>query len=131
MKKLGTLKNINTLFSDSINELYTNLQNNIKDVKDEYQQNIIDEKIKLLVAICNGENLNIKEMKQKYLKPNELENIEPCKVENINIDIDDNILDKITVNNHDYYVETCKNNIVYNVDNEPVGIYKNGTIIFN
>ena len=131
MKKLGSLKKINSLFTDSINELYSNLQDNIKEIKEEYQQNIIDEKIKLLVAICNGENLNIKEMKQKYLKPNELENIEPCKIENNNNYIDDNILDKITVNDRDYYVETSKNNIVYNVDNEPVGIYKNGTIIFN
>lgn len=130
MKKIVTLKKMNILFTDSLNDLYSNLQDNIKDIKQEYQQNIIDEKIKLLVNICNGENLDLKEMKEKYLKPNELEIIEPTKIDKNNSQIDDNILDKITVDDHDYYIETSKN-IVYNVDNEQVGIYKNGTVIFN
>ena len=130
MKKIVALKKMNILFTDSLNDLYSNLQNNIKDIKQEYQQNIIDEKIKLLVNICNGENLDLKEMKEKYLKPNELEIIEPTKIEKNNSQIDDNILDKITVDDCDYYIETSKN-IVYNVDNEQVGIYKNGTVIFN
>ena len=45
--------------------------------------------------------------------------------------MDDNLLDKIRVGDQDYYVETGKNGVAYNVNNEPIGIYKNGTIIFN
>jgi hypothetical protein len=131
MKKLIGLKNINNTFTNTINELYINLQDNLKDIKQEYQQNMIDEKVKLLITICNGEGLNINEMKLKYLKPKEIENFEPCEVEKNNILIDDNLLDKIIVDGQDYYIESGRNGTVYNTNNEPIGIYKNGIINFN
>jgi hypothetical protein len=119
MKKLVGLKNINSTFTAAINELYSNLQNNIKEIKQEYQQNITDEKIKLLIAICNGEGLNINEIKLKYLKSKELETFDP-----------DN-LDKITLNNQDYYYESSKDGPVFNINTEPVGVYTNGNFVFN
>ena len=45
--------------------------------------------------------------------------------------IDDNLLDKITLNNQDYYYESVNNGIVFDTNNQPVGVYKNGTVVFN
>jgi hypothetical protein len=131
MKKLIGLKNINVTFTESINDLYSKLQDNLKDIKQEYQQNIIDDKVKLLIAICNGEGLDINEMKNKYLKLKELDNFEPENLNKNNPLIDDNLLDKIKINDKDYYYEPINNGIVYNTDNQPVGIYKNGSIVIN
>lgn len=131
MKKLTTLKNINISFTESINDLYSKLQDNLKEIKQEYQQNIIDDKVKLLIAICNGEGLDINEMKNKYLKSKELENFEPDNLNKNNTLIDDNLLDKIRINDQDYYYEPVNNGTVYNTDNQPVGIYKNGSIVIN
>lgn len=131
MKKLTGLKNIEETFSSGINELYSILQDNIKDIKYEYQQNIIDEKIKLLVNICNGEKLDFNEIKLKYLKPKEIEYFEPTNINKNNGIIDDNLLDKINIDDKDYYYESINNGIVYDTNTKPVGIYKNGKIIFN
>jgi hypothetical protein len=130
MKKLSGLKNINTTFTDTINELYTDLNQHLKEIKHEYQHNIIDEKIKLLVTICNGEGLDLNEIKQKYLKPKELEYFEPdVTIKNETI-IDENLLDKIKINNQYYYYEPIKDGNVYNIHNENVGVYNNGLITF-
>jgi hypothetical protein len=131
MKKLAGLKNINETFTESINELYSNLQENLKEIKEEYQQNVTDEKIKLLVAICNDEGLDFNQMKIKYLKPKELLNLESGKTNKDNFLIDDNLLDKIKINDQDYYYEPVNNGTVYNTDNQPVGFYKNGSVILN
>lgn len=131
MKKLAGLKNINITFTESINDLYSKLQDNLKEIKQEYQQNIVDDKVKLLIAICNGEGLDINEMKNKYLKLKELENFEPDILNKNNTLIDDNLLDKIRINDKDYYYEPINNGVVYNTDNQPVGIYKNGSIVIN
>jgi hypothetical protein len=131
MKKLVGLKNINTTFTDSINELYSNLQDNLKEIKQEYHQNITDEKIKLLLAICNSEGLNFNEMKIKYLKPKELESSEPNEIDKCNISIDENLLDKITLNDQDYYYNPGKDGPVFNINNELVGVHKNCKITLN
>ena len=131
MKKLIGLKNINTTFTNSINELFTDLQENLKEIKQEYQQNVIDEKIKLLIAICNGEELDFNEMKIKYLKPKEIGNLDQDEINKCNFSIDDNLLDKITINDEDYYYESVNNGTVFNTNNQPVGLYKNGTVVFN
>ena len=44
--------------------------------------------------------------------------------------IDDNLLDKIQINNQDYYYEPVNNGAVYNINNEKVGMYSNGLIVF-
>jgi hypothetical protein len=131
MKKLSGLKNINETFTNSINELFLELQSNIKEIKQEYQQNIIDEKIKLLVTICNGEGLDFDKLKMKYLKSKELDYFDPNEPSKNTILIDDNLLDKITLNNQDYYYESVNNGTVFDTNNEPVGVYKNGTVVFN
>lgn len=131
MKKLSGLKNINVTFTNSVNELFSELQENITSIKQEYHQNMIDEKIKLLVAICNGEGLDLTKMKTKYLKPKEQVNLDQDGLNHCSFSIDDNLLDKIRINDEDYYYESVNNGTVYNINNQPVGLYKNGTVIFN
>ena len=131
MKKLTALKHINETFTNTFEELLLELKTKMKDVKHEYQQNVIDEKNKLLIEICNGEGLDVEKMKVKYLKPKELSYIEPSEPNKNVILIDDNILDKITINDRDYYYEPETNGKVFDSNNNLVGTYKNGNIIFN
>jgi hypothetical protein len=131
MKKLKELKGINNIFVDAINELDGKLQNQLKNIKQEYQTNVIDEKLKLLLDICNGENLDFVKMKNKYIKSKELnkvlqdETTETKKIE------EENMLDKIEFNGKQYYYESKENGMIYDMESNLVGIYKNGSIILN
>lgn len=131
MKKLTALKHINDTFTNTFEELLLELKTKMKDVKHEYQQNVIDEKNKLLIEICNGEGLDIEKMKVKYLKPKELNYIEPTEPNKNIILIDDNLLDKIIINDRDYYYEPENNGKVFDSNNNLVGTYKNGNVILN
>ena len=130
MKKLN-LNNVTDVFIESVNKTHQDLLDVLKDIKQEYNINMIDEKIKLLLAICNGEGLDFNEMKIKYLKSRELGNIELDDSKQNNFLIDDNLLDKIRINDKDYYYESVNNGIVYDTNSQQVGLYKNGTIVFN
>jgi hypothetical protein len=130
MKKLKNLKSINNIFIDSINDLDNKLQNEIKKVKQEYQENIIDEKMKLLIAICNGEDLDFNKIKTKYLKSKEISKISSDKVIENN-KIEEDLLDKIEINNKQYYYESKNNGIIYDLNSNPVGVYINNKFIIN
>ena len=75
MKKLKELKIVHNVFVDAINELDGKIQNQLKKVKQEYQKNVIDEKLRLLIAVCNGEGLDFDKIKSKYLKAKELNKV--------------------------------------------------------
>ena len=128
MKKLNSLKSINTNFINKIHELHSELQKNIKEAKQEYQQNLIDEKNKLLITICQGEKLDLDEMKLKYLNQKEINSI---NIERTNDDIIENLLNKIRIDDQDYYYESQQDGKVFNISNEVVGIFKNGKIILD
>ena len=70
-------------------------------------------------------------MKIKYLKPREQGTIEQNDLSQSSFPVDDNLLDKIKINNEDYYYEPVNNGTVYNINNQPVGLYKNGSFLFN
>ena len=72
MRKLKGLKDLQTDFVDIINHLDDKIQSDLLDIKKEYQNNITEEKIKLLIAVCNGEGLDFNKIKVKYLKAKEL-----------------------------------------------------------
>lgn len=118
-------------FVDLINTLDEKLQDDLSKIKKEYQKNVIDEKVKLLIAICAGENLDFDQIKGKYLKTKELfqSNYDPyIPVETL---IEEDLLDKIVLNEKEYYYENKEKGIVYDVDSKIVGILKNSKIIFN
>jgi hypothetical protein len=130
MRKLKELKGIHNIFIESITELDSKLQQQLKKIKLEYQRNVTEEKIKLLLAVCNGEDLDFNSIKNKYLKSKELNNFseEECIKENI---IEEELLDKIKIDNKQYYYEAKEKGLVYDLNSKPVGIFKNGKIIFN
>jgi hypothetical protein len=132
MKKLKELKGVHDIFVDSINELDEKLQNQLKKIKLEYQKNIIDEKIQLLINICEGEDLDFDKIKTKYLKSKELSQIvkEEIIIETSQI-IEEDLLDKIDINGVNYYYEAKEKGIIYDVNLNQIGIYKNGNFIFN
>jgi asparagine synthase (glutamine-hydrolysing) len=79
------------------------------------------------VLICNGEKLNLDDIKKKYLTDKEINLLEENKIEILNSCEDDTLLDKIKIDDKDYYLSKSK--IVYNINNEVIGVYKDGKII--
>jgi hypothetical protein len=131
MKKLKELNSIHNMFVDSITELDLKLQAHLKKIKLEYQQNVTEEKIKLLLTICNGEGLDFDKLKIKYLKSKELNHVskeEEVKESDI---VEEDLLDKIEIDGVEYYYEAKEKGIVYDLDSIPVGIFKNNKVILN
>ena len=129
MKKLN-LNNVTDVFIESVNKTHLELLNAMKEIKNEYTINMIDEKIKLLVLIAEGEGLDFNILKNKYLKPKELMQFTQIIQPKVQIE-DNNIMDKIEFNGKQYYCESKEKSIVYDMNSKPVGYYKNGTIVFD
>ena len=130
MKKLKGLKDLQTDFVDIINHLDDKIQSDLLDIKKEYQNNITEEKIKLLIAVCNGEGLDFNKIKVKYLKAKELLQTNFDTPVEENSIIEEDLLDKIIFEGKEYYYEQKEKGIVYDIDSKPVGIYAEGKIIF-
>lgn len=100
-----------------------------KKIKKEYQQILIEEKNKLLLKIAEGEKLNINDLKNKYLKVKEIIIIEDKKIPSINDDED--LLDKIVIEDQIYYYENKEKGKVFDITNNEIGIFKSGSILIN
>jgi len=129
MKKLN-LNNVTDVFIESVNKTHLELLDALKEVKNEYTINMIDEKIKLLMLISEGEGLDFNILKNKYLKPKELMQLTEIIQPKVQL-TDDNIMDKIELNGKQYYCESKEKSIVYDMNSNPVGYYKNGSIAFD
>lgn len=115
------------------NELYSSLcetekiiEQYIKEIKKEYTQILIEEKNKLLIKIAEGENIDLKILKKKYLKSKEIININ--KIISLNLIDESDILDKTEIDGIVYYYENKGDGKVYNTKSEEVGKYKNNNI---
>jgi hypothetical protein len=126
MKKLKELKKIQEIFVNSITDLDSLLSIQLQKIKDEYQTNLIDEKIKLLESICTGENLDFNKMKDKYLKNKEIKKVVTTEI--TCSESSEDVLDKITIDGNDYYYQPKDKGSVYDNSSAQVGIYKNGSI---
>ena len=132
MKKLKGFKVLRDVFIDSVTQLDVQLQEQIKIVKKEYQQQIVEEKVKLMMRIGQEYNLDINELKTKYLKPRELSLVTIPVIQhqsNLIADNEEQLLTKITFKDIDYWLDG--ENLIYNTDSKLVGKYENETIIFN
>lgn len=125
MVKLNELSTLRIILSDSLNDLELKFNNQIKKIKLEYNKLIIDEKIKLLEAISNDEKLDLNKLKQKYLKTKDLKLISNELIDENN----EEVLDKITQNNVDYYYNRINKN-VYDSESNLIGILNNNEIEF-
>lgn len=131
MKKLKELKVVHNVFVDAINDLDTKLQIQLKRVKQEYQKNVLDEKIRLLINVCNGEGLDFDKIKGKYLKQKELSQVMEDDIFTESQSFEEDLLDKVEINGEQYYYEPKEKGIIYDMSSNPVGIYKSGKFIFN
>jgi len=122
MKKLKEVQILDDLFISKITELHEEMKIQYKKIKQEYQTNLINEKYKLLIEMCNGEGLDLEKMRKKYLKIES--NLE---FKNFN----ETVLDKIEINGNEYYYEAKEEGIIYNNKSNPIGIYRNGKFIIN
>ena len=118
------------------NEFITNIEGlddmvnqYIKKIKKEYAQILIDEKNKLLIKIAEGENLDLNILKSKYLKAKELNNVltPDYVIYSVN---NEELLDKIVLNDNTYYYENKEKGKVYDVNYTEIGYYKNNDVFF-
>jgi len=127
MKKSKEIKLLQNELLLSIENIDNIISQYVKKIKKEYAQILIDEKNKLLLNIANGEKLDLNMLKNKYLKPKEL--IQDAKIYPSDIDNNEDLLDKITIDDQVYYFENKEKGKVFNEQNEEVGQYKNSNII--
>jgi|UniRef100_A0A6C0EC47 hypothetical protein len=127
MTKFKEIKNLHNIFIEHINDLDLQLQLQLKKIKHEYNNNLTDEKIKLLLMICEGENLDFNKIKNKYLKIKDLNN-SSINNSNSEININEDLLDKIEIDDTEYYYEKKENGKVYDKELNVVGVFINNEI---
>ena len=110
MKELSLIP---IIISDVLCELVTKITSHIKKIKQEYQNNMVKEKAQLILNICTDYKLNFDELKVKYLKQSELNNLLIETTLQIPDDVNECLLTKIIVDNIEYYYEQRDNGNVY------------------
>lgn len=130
MKTNECIKELYTKVNSLLGEIDKEVLDAITKQKKENNKLLIDEKIKLLKDICDGENLNFNELKHKYLNEKEKKYIK----EKINIFevSNESLLDTFESNGETYFYENKEKGIIYDKkSNKPVGIIKNGEPTFD
>jgi hypothetical protein len=130
MKTNECIKELYIKVNSLLGEIDKEVLDAITKQKKENNKLLIDEKIKLLKDICDGENLNFNELKHKYLNEKEKKYIK----EKINIFevSNESLLDTFERNGETYFYENKEKGIIYDKKtNKHVGIIKNGEPIFD
>ena len=129
MKTNECIKELYTKVNSLLGEIDKEVLDAIIKQKKENNKLLINEKIKLLKDICDGEKLNFDELKHKYLNEKEKKNIKE-KVDTFKIS-NESLLDTFEINGELYFYENKEKGIIYDKKtNKPVGIIKNGEPIF-
>lgn len=98
-------------------------------LKKEYEKEVLNAQITLLEQIAEGEELNIIELKDKYLQATKTKKE---KKESTKISItSESLLEKITYKSKIYYYENKDNGNVYNEESVIVGSFVDGEIKLN
>ncbi len=112
------------------------IENYCNKINKEYSKNVMT----LLKKIADGENLDLEKLKKKYLSsPQIVEDIESNNIltetstEELTLVPSDEevILDKIIIDNNNFYYENKENGKVYNESLKIIGQYKNKELIFH
>ena len=130
MKTSEYLKEMYPKINSLLGEIDNEVKESIKKIKKDYSIALVDEKINFLKIICDGEELNFNELKNKYLNEKEKKFIK----EQVNIiDVsNENLLDTIEINDQIYFYENKEKGIIYDKKtNKPVGRITNGEYIFD
>ena len=126
MKKQNELQlsSIYDIFSNYTTELDSQVKEQIKILQQEYNNNIIEAQINLLMEICEDNNFNFNDFKEKYIKKKNCSN-------NKFIKIDEEVLNRIIIEDNTFYYENKENGNVYNSSSKIVGTVHNNKIILN
>lgn len=129
MKTNECIKELYTKVNSLLGEIDKEVLDAITKQKKENNTLLINEKIKLLKDICDGEKLNFDELKHKYLNEKEKKNIKE-KVNTFKLS-NESLLDTFEINGELYFYENKEKGIIYDKKtNKPIGIIKNGEPIF-
>ena len=120
MKKLKSLDKLQALMTEYQEEA----KKKIDTIKKEYQKKLLEEKIKLISQIAEGEEIDEFELKEKYLKTKKQKQEKKVVTSDSNTDI----LSHIIMDGEEYFYEDKSNGNVYNNNSERVGLYKQGCI---
>ena len=129
MKKSKELNNFHNELLLQFESIELIINDYKKRIKKEYQQLLIEEKNKLLTKVAEGEKININDLKKKYLKAKEITLTE--EVNETIIEENEELLDKIIIEENVYYYENREKGKVFDTTNKEVGIFKNGSISLN
>lgn len=129
MVKLSGLDKLYDNLVDSANALNESLQDQLKDIKKEFQTNLIKTKLELLEQICDDEDLDFEEMKIKYLKPKELKKFPSDKPKIPEKIKEEELLNKIILDGIEYYYEPKEDGKIYDQKCNHVGTYKNNKFL--
>ena len=131
MRKYKELTNLHDLFINNITDLDSKLQLQLKRIKQENNNLIIEEKVKLLQLICEGEKLDFNVIKYKYMKPKEIDKIIMPITNILSLENEENIFHKTTINGNVYYYESKEYGKVLDNKSSIVGYYINNEIVIN
>lgn len=129
MKASDNLKELYPKVNSLLGEIDSQVKESIKQVKKEYTNMLVDEKVKMLKLICEGEKLNFVEMKNKYLSDKEKKLVVE-QVENVEY-ANEELLDTVEINGTIYYYENKEKGTIYDSKSKVVGSVKNGVPVLN
>jgi len=124
MVKLKSTQSLYNTFVDQVNILNNKMEEKLNNIKEEHNKILSYEKRKLLNEICEGENLDFKKLKAKYLVSDYLSDSD-------NDESNDNLLSKIIINGNEYYYEPKENGNVYDKNSKIIGMFKNNKVILD
>ena len=130
MKTSEYLREMYPKINSLLGEIDNEVKDSIKKIKKEYTNSLVEEKIKFLKIMCEGEGLNFNELKNKYLNEKEKKFIKD-QVDTIEVS-NESLLDTIEIEGKMYFYENKEKGVIYDrKTNKPVGIIKNGNPILD
>jgi len=124
MKTIETLKELHPKINSLLGEIDSIIKEDTKKIKKEYSLLVTEARINIINEICAGEELNLSEIRNKYLTEKEKKNI-TTKIESKEIN-NEILLDTVVINNKTYFYENKEKGGIYDSKSKQVGIYKNG-----
>ena len=121
---MKTLKDLYPQINSLLGDIDSTIKDYTKKIKKETINIVIDEKIKFLKDICEGEGLNFDELKMKYLSEKERKQIK--EVIDLNEVKVEELLDTIDINGIIYFYENKEKGKIYDSKTEVVGEIKEG-----
>jgi len=125
MTKLKQVKKLKT----EINAMSELFNNNLEKINKEHNKILLQSLSNLIHEICQGENIDEIYLREKYLDINKTTKQDNKK--NTVVNKTDDLLDKVTINDTEYYFQNKENGLIYNDKSKVIGNYINKEFIFN